>query len=791
MINTCPTTRNYRCDDGSCALSSDNCLNISGCPMSYPLKCNSGLCVTDMSLCSQYDLLFPVANGCDNTNNYKCLAGNCVSDSSLCGEANNCSNGQVYCQNSGTCADTLRDCINLGSDCPDTYVRCSRDGLCQPSYEDCLNNSFCPTNTPFRCIDGSCKKYPYSNTNSAVDPSNTCDMGIECPSYKPFLCADGSCVEKYSFCQSFVNCPKNQITCSDRSCVDTLEQCDTPKTKCPDKLPILCSGSGKCAGSIFECLEISCPSSASIRCTNGNCVNSPSQCLSNNVTQTSICNDNEVTCYDGSCRQSLDMCPLYQGCTNMQLPYKCPDGSCAKSKSDCSAGPICSSNQSLCEDGICRSKCPAFAGCPNSKPLLCPVGMCVNFDYECAGMSSCPLDTPIRCLSGSCAANIQECGQAKREFIGTDIQVFVSKYNSYSLDIIIGDSNDLIGQLKIPYNSFTYNLYLTRLLAESQINSSILNVKSVPTSRLRNAQSLFNETRASDVYEIYPFADPNNNFTLSYEYALLSPAVDIQFYEQYQYQILNSFYLTLAYDFPSQNPKILQQNNKSGSSSILDPLVDVCLAKLDEKTNFWTCTNLTFVTADLANYQLSGAINTQGIYAVILNPIPNNEVIITPTNFFIKYLWIILIVAGVTAIILAVGLYIFVRIARFRGKYHESREEAKKYQTKMQEMQMIGTVYFGQTVGDNLDNIIYTNNPAFKLKIDETKTQRMEELEQYHESVLKKYKSLENNNSNLKLKLDNFRSELTRLTEYKQELDKNGNFTDDVKVSINDSDNEN
>ena len=791
MINTCPATRNYRCDDGSCAVSSDNCLNISGCPISSPLKCNSGLCVTGLSLCSQYDLMFPVANGCDNTNNYKCFAGNCVSDPSLCGLTSDCPDGQVYCSNSGTCANTLRDCIDLGDNCPDTYVTCPKDGLCKPTYEDCLNNSSCPLKTPFRCIDGSCKKYPYSNTNAAIDSLNTCDIGIQCPSYKPFICADGSCVEKYSFCQSFVNCPNNQITCSDRSCVDALEQCDTPKTKCPDKLPILCSVSGKCVSSIYECQDISCPSSASIRCTSGMCVSSPSKCLSFNVTQTSTCDDNEVTCYDGSCRLSLDMCPLYPGCTNMKLPYKCPDGSCAISKSDCSAAPTCMSNQSLCEDGICRSKCPAFAGCPNSKPLLCPVGMCVNYDYECAGMSSCPLDTPIRCLNGSCAAEIQDCGQAKREFIGTDIQVFISKSNSYSLDMIVGQSNDLIGQLNIPYNSFTGNIITSRLLAESEINSSILNVKSVPTSQLRNVQSLFNETRSIDVYAIYPFSDPNNNLTLSYEYTLLSPAVSIEFYQQDQYQILNPFYLTLAYDFPDKNPKLLQQNNALSGAFILDPLADVCLAKLDKETNFWNCTNLSFVTADLSNYQLSGAINTPGIYAVIMNPVPDNEVIISQPNFLLEYFWIILIVAVVAAIIIAVALYIFVRIARYRGKYHESREEAKKYQNKMQEMQMLGTVYFGQTVGDNLDNIIYTNNPAFKLKQDETKTQRMEELEQFYDSVMKKYKSLENNNHNLKQKLEYFRSELTRLAEYKKDLEKNGDFANDVKVSINHDENEN
>ena len=61
----------------------------------------------------------------------------------------------------------------------------------------------------------------------------------------------------------------------------------------------------------------------------------------------------------------------------------------------------------LCEDGLCRKECPNYGGCPNDKPLLCPIGICVKFESECAGISNCPIDSPIRCLDGSCANKIQ------------------------------------------------------------------------------------------------------------------------------------------------------------------------------------------------------------------------------------------------------------------------------------------------------------------------------------------------------------------------------------------------
>ena len=49
---------------------------------------------------------------------------------------------------------------------------------------------------------------------------------------------------------------------------------------------------------------------------------------------------------------------------------------------------------------------------------------------------------------------------------------------------------------------------------------------------------------------------------------------------------------------------------------------------------------------------------------------------------------------------------------------------------------MIGTTHLGQTLGDNLDNIIYTSNPAFRIVKQESRNQRLEELHNLQEAML-------------------------------------------------------
>lgn len=59
----------------------------------------------------------------------------------------------------------------------------------------------------------------------------------------------------------------------------------------------------------------------------------------------------------------------------------------------------------VCEDGICRTKCPLFNGCPKEKPLHCGSGVCVTQYIDCAGYDMCPLNTPYRNKENICIAD--------------------------------------------------------------------------------------------------------------------------------------------------------------------------------------------------------------------------------------------------------------------------------------------------------------------------------------------------------------------------------------------------
>jgi hypothetical protein len=777
-IKTCPIDRPTRCSDGSCAISPDICLNNSGCPKNF-YKCPyTGLCVNTPDRCKSYEANFDKSNGCSKNTPIKCPSGKCVDEISKCTE-NLCKGADEFpCPNTGKCVTNIRQCSS--TECDKGFVTCI-DGTCKEKIEDCVNNiTKCPISKPFRCLNGSCQRYPFiytmrgQNEKIKSESPNTnelaldlyCNLGIQCPNYKPFLCADGSCEKKSNFCKSFIDCPVDTpYRCIDRTCVAFAEQCKE-KLRCPPRNPILCPITGNCVDNYFDCFKFICPKSTPIQCANGKCVNSPRDCVINTVAQEPLCPKGNAVCYDGSCRTSIDLCPIYPGCTDPKLPYKCKDGSCVGSKSECVTISItCEKGLSLCEDGLCRSTCPAFFGCPNETPLQCPSGRCVNEFSECAGESNCPLDTPFKCFDGSCVSTTGACKSTKRGF-GADVNLFIYPEVDMKADLVITDTNDVVASIRIPSNVFSRNI--TNFNIETGSNEFIvrrstarLNVKALPTSMIRNTKSLYHITRQEEVNQVYPFGDSNNDFTLEYEYAVLSPAIEITLDDIY---IFNSdLILGLAYDFPAIS-----------GANILDPLLDVCIGKLNTTSHTWQCLNVTRTTQFTVNYQLFANINSTGVYAVIFSPLEDNTEVAQVPNFFFEYMFIILGSAAGFILFVILGLYIFWRIYRFRGKYKESREESKKFESKMQEMTFMGSNYhLGQSLGDTLDKVVYTNNPCYKVSQEEGKSKRVEELENLQESMLRRYKQLERNNDELRRRFDTISGEVHRLRGYKEEIVKN------------------
>ena len=770
--NTCPDNK-VRCSNGSCATSKEKCYNLSGCPQENGNKCpGSGLCVSNMEDCTTYDEQFASSNGCPRTTPFKCSNGKCVTLSTDCVNENGCpSDKPIQCAD-GLCESSTRGCRSHPFECnvEKGYVQCTNgEANCAPGYDQCYNSFNCKVETPFRCLSGECKRYP---TKYSSDDNNGCEIGIECPEYKPYLCADGECVEKSSFCKSVNSCPSDKPhRCFDRTCAASLEECNTTGKKCPSKTPILCQNSN-CVANIFDCSETLCPSWKPFKCANGLCKATPRECLEvtladGKIKYQSVCNSNEVVCNDGSCRLNIEDCPLFSGCSSASSPYKCPDGTCAEKQSDCAISEeIKCENEGeiLCEDGICRKTCPDYQGCPFSKPLMCSTGKCVKTISECVGEGNCDnVDRPFRCIDGSCASSINNCPSPKRGFGTSNIKLSVYPEYDLATDIVVGENNLVIGSIYVPSDSLT---------KDGKSSSGQIQIKSIPRNKVQETYSIYNETRTEDLIKVFPYADPEAKNTLEYEYTVLSSVVSVNV-EDDSYSFKRNILLTLVYDFPYKHETL--QSNYTGIGTgnnqdfmLLDPLEDVCLAKLEDKE--WKCVNISSKTESLDNFQLQGAINTTGVYAVILSLRINTTPLSIEYNFLIENLTVLSIAAAAALFIIGICIYVFIRIYRYRGKYKETRDKFKNVELEMNSMQDSSTEIIGQTIGDTKEGVVFTDNPAFKLVRDEQKTKRTIQLEKMHDNYTKRLKTLERNNEKLKLSLENVKTEYERLNKYKETL---------------------
>ena len=837
-LNTCPNGT-IRCENGACSNEEGKCLLSNGCYNSSEnqYKCiSNGACVKDEDECDELNSKFDLSNGCPNEYPIKCTKlKKCVTTESDCDKADNgCDEGLIMCKD-GSC-DTARGCYNKYD-----HKTCSAEGKtfsclkdsaasCADEFRNCYNKENCKFDTPFRCISGECKKYPFSlltSENTSLLTDDYCEIGIKCPEYKPYLCSDGSCVEKTSFCKSLESCPKeSQYRCFDRTCAESQRDCETRHNKCPGLNPILCPN-GNCVSNIADCSDSSCPYWLPYKCITGDCSRIPGECLlqeikiieeeeeeeenTNNANNKNnknkikeddseeeeeyiidgiklygtICKENEYLCIDGTCRKNKAECPLYEGCTSLSNPYKCPDGSCVTSLDKCNLTLTflnCSnisgiSDAHLCEDGICRKDCPEFNGCPNEKPLMCSNGHCVSSLSECAGYSSCySSNYPFRCADGSCAEKLSDCKSILREYGSSNIILMIYPHLETNVPIVIGESNLQMASLNVPSDTF---------LAESKSVESRVFIESVPKTKYNSTFCEYDKTRYDDVLLVYPFSDPDGNFKLDYRYAILSTVINITaenttIYEDTKKNIVwnNNLILTILYDFPYKHEGIIERqnsnmnnnnNNKRYSSMPLDSLTDICLGKLDEKKGLWKCNGLSQEAKSYTNFELKASINSSGIYAVILNPKQNANILNVEYNFFLRYFLPITLIALLVLIILGIICYIFSRIYRYRRKYKATKETFASTNIEFNKMGIKQSNIQGETLADQEEGVIWTPNPTYRnAKNDESVNSK--QLEDMRDKFTKKLKALEKNNKLLQEQTENMKNEIKRLNDYKEEI---------------------
>ena len=120
------------------------------------------------------------------------------------------------------------------------------------------------------------------------------------------------------------------------------------------------------------------------------------------------------------------------------------------------------------------------------------------------------------------------------------------------------------------------------------------------------------------------------------------------------------------------------------------------------------------------------------------------------------------------------------RVFRYRGKYKTTVEHFKNLELEMNNLQERSTDIIGQTIGDTREGVIFTDNPAYKMKNEFGQNQRTVQLERLYDNYTKRLKTLEMNNKKLSDNLENIKNEYERLAKVKEEMKNLKNNDDNI-----------
>ena len=758
----CPESRPYLCDS-YCVKNETECKNGYICPDGY-MKCSyDGLCTENINDCRKEANTDSV---CTFVNKKMCKNGRCINSDFDCSfVSDSCpDDDKPYLCPNGECSDDL-NCTNQKESekeiCPTGKIMCS-SGRCVENKTEilrtqCSNNIGCPLDKPYRCSSGECatSERKCQVTSILLDSSGnkTVRYNYICDSSKPYLCEDKTCVSDPSFCKVSVSCPEGMKKCGNGYCVTdnkNKEYCEDFADFCPSSNPIHCP-SGACATDIIKC-----PTSFNIpKCNEGEfycarmnkCMTKKLDCLlymEDLVTKKNeekpdmrlLFEENEnivnplrdeeyikhhqkklislreeddpsdkdkdddkdttsqTLCYDGTIATGDEKCPIVPACKMGQ--YRCENGACASDKSLCPVDEsyICPPNQHKCPDGFCHKDCSevAFHGCEVNK-YQCSNGQCLDDKYDCIGYSMCPDPAfPFRCISGECKSSPEDCEVIQRLGSVKNLTYSFNKMNKIAFNFAFDSNGRQVGYLEIPASGFNLENDYSKIYVE-EVSSSLLK-----DSKLYNNSEEFLFNVSNSII--------GSDGLLNFENSIMSPV--FKFYSKEN---------KISFKF---NGKIDIAHNEYESSAFY--YYDYCLAKLkgfdlkndkiiDEEEHGWEC-----VERQTEEDQTEFKISEFGVYAVILNPLRNKATYYGDSeakNFFLENIKIILIVLAVIIVIVIAVFYIFSRITRYRKKYHASRERILLLKQQREEYENMTTDIFGQTLGDNINGIVYKTNPSY------------------------------------------------------------------------------
>ena len=778
----------FKCPDGTCRVAESLCPKEIKCPAGRIRCLSSQICVKNEEECV-YGLICPSTYyKCPND-------GICVESSEICQSTpktdnNGCINGGVKCPN-GRCMNHLSECSLITSACPDdskpylcsngecisdmlkcpytdTPGDCDKDKVRCPTgrcvenntlilREECSNIIGCPLNKPYRCSNGEC-----------VESERICDVttivsgsllsNVACDISKPYLCGDKSCVSDPIFCKS-ITCPQGSRICSNGFCLENERNCTEFEGYCPIVTPIHCP-SGTCVDDYIKCT----PSFITPICSDGEfycsrlnkCLMNKLDCFifyedaikgleikkeeENNlrlllepkeeiISFKEEDNPDEITsdetqpepeqkidvltqklCFDGTFVSEDESCPIVPACKMGQ--YRCENGACSYDLKKCPSDNDykCGEERKKCPDGMCHKDCSEvlFNGCEVGK-YQCTNGMCVDDKYDCIGHSMCNEEgTPFRCINGDCKSSPEECDLIQRLGSVKNITYSFNKFNKIDFSFAYDANKRPVAKIQIPGNGLKFDG-----------NYSKIYIREIPSSILYKSE-YYNNT-AEFLYNISNSIYGSEG-VLTFENSVMSP-------------IFKFFSVDSKMRFKI-NGSIDIEHNEYEAAGL--NYYDYCLAKLEnynmEKDSVdnnakWVC-----VERQTAEGQTQFGIEDFGVYAVILNPLRDKINYFGDSkakNFFLENVKVILIILACIIVVVALVFYIFLRVTRYRQKYHENRAKILLLMQQKQEYENMTTDIFGQTLGDNINGIVYKSNPAYSVKeeIKKSGTSLEEEIE--------------------------------------------------------------
>ena len=377
--------------------------------------------------------------------------------------------------------------------------------------------------------------------------------------------------------------------------------------------------------------------------------------------------------------------------------------------------------------------------------------MCVKSEIECAGYSMCEdPSVPYRCINGECKSDITLCPEVERLSSVKNISFSFNKNNKIEFDFAFDPKGRSIGKIIILSQSIQLNT-----------NYSKINIEEFSTSLIHN-NSLYNNT-PEFLYNVSNGIEGSDG-VLNFENSIVAPV----------FKFFSEEFSEIKFNIPAL--LILEHNIYISSSFHYS---DYCLAKLsnfdmkNDKLNSngdskWEC-----IQRFESEEQKEFVLNEFGVYTIILNPLRNKRNYLEggTKNFIFENMKVIIILLIIAFVIGIIIYYVFSRVMRYRGKYHENRAKIELLKQQREEYKQMQTDVFGQTLGDNLIGIVYAKNPGYNEEDEELKN--VGGLENEIEEIERQCRNMEMQNERLKNNLDQLENEYKQVNAEIEEIKNN------------------